>query len=175
MLWWIFVLLMLSDFECCMVCAFMLLNRSVTCVLDVDDTCWRLWGTRVIVWERGVMCVQWFPVALVVCEVSKIHVKWRVFSNKVHLNRCLFDITGVSLSNKKSSNSIHISRDLGLCWSRSPYEPWSLFWRMKMGVPTLCVWPSQTWRGVVLVFLLLLMACPNEFNVASHQFSFLLV
>lgn len=24
---------------------------------------------------------------------------------------------------KKTSNSIHISRDLGLCWSRSPFEP----------------------------------------------------
>lgn len=27
------------------------------------------------------------------------------------------------MSNKKTSNSIHISRDLGLCWSRSPFEP----------------------------------------------------
>lgn len=154
MLWWIFVLLMLSDFECCMVCAFMLLNRSVTCVLDVDDTCWRLWGTRVVVWERGVMCVQWFPVALVVCEVSKIHVKWRVFSNKVHLNRCLFDITWVSLSNKKTSNSIHISRDLGLCWSRSPYEPWlkSVLKDEDGSSNTLCVAFSDMMWGSTCLF-----------------------
>lgn len=52
-------------FECCMVCAFMFLIWSVTCVLDVDGTCWRLWETQVIVWERGVVCVQWFPVAFV--------------------------------------------------------------------------------------------------------------
>lgn len=53
----------------------------------------------------------------------KTHVKWREFSNKNHLNICLVDITWVSLSNKKPSNSIHISRDLGLCWLRSPFEP----------------------------------------------------
>lgn len=112
-----------------------------------------------------------FPVAPVVCGVFKKHVKWREFSNKVHLNRCLVDITWVSLSNKKTSNSIHISRDLGLCWSRSPFEPWlkSVLKDEDGSSNTFSVWPSQTWHGVVPVFLLLLMACQSELSLFHYS------
>ena len=153
-------------FECCMVCAFMLFEMTCKCVLDVDDTCWRLWGTPVIVWERGVVCPMVPSSSCVVCGVFKNMSNEGSSLNKVHLNRCLVDITWVNLSNKKTSNSIHISRDLGLCWSRSPFEPWlkSVLKDEDGSSNTFSVWPSQTWHGVVPVFLLLFMACQSELS-----------
>lgn len=140
MLWWICIAYIIW-FECCMVCAFLLPNSSVSVFLmwmtPAEDSGGREWWCENVEW-----CVHWFPVALDVCGVFlKKHVKWREFSNKVHLNRCLVDITWVNLSNKKT-NLIRFTYlgTLGSAGRGLRLNPdWSLYWRTKTEVPTLSV------------------------------------
>lgn len=74
---------------------FHVIQMICKCVLmwmtPAEDSGGREWECENVEW-----CVQWFPVALMVCEVFQKHVKWKEFSNKVHLNRWLVDIAGVS-------------------------------------------------------------------------------
>lgn len=85
------------------------------CVLDVGDTCWRLWGTRVMVWERGVVCPK-----VLSCSCS-------CQNEGTCLIKFIWIVTLVDKSLEsasKTSNSIHISRDLGHC--RVEVSVWTL-------------------------------------------------
>lgn len=119
---------------------FHVLELICKCVLDVDDTCWRLWGTRVIVWERGVVCPR-IPSSSCCLWGVKKHVKWREFSNKVHLNRCIVEYYLSRFCQIKK----HLIRftylgTLGSAGRGLRLNPdWSLFWRTKTEVPTLSV------------------------------------
>lgn len=126
-----YLIWMLSD-----VC-FHVIELICKCVFGVDDTSWRLWGTRVMVWERGVVCPM--GPSCPCCLRCWNNVKWREFSNKDHLNSYL-DITWVSLSNQKHLIRFTYLGTLGSAGRGLRLNPdWSLFWRTKMEVPTLSV------------------------------------
>lgn len=158
------------------VLCFHVLELICKCVLDVGDTCWRLWGTRVMRCANVEWCVQWLPVAL--CCLWGGFFFCCFFENMSDEGSSqikfiwIVDIVDAACPfvESKTSNSIHVSRDLGLCWSRSPFEPWlkSVLKDEDGSSNTFSVWPSQTWHGVVPVSFCCFWWLKSDFSITIH-------